>query len=233
MGFSLAQINRLKRDELIKVANLADSTPLMYQKQRTVDETTAIDDALRKIAKAGDDFVTMRDYAKALIKRFDNNNDGVITFQELCNGLRSFEIDLGLKERLALMRKLDVDKDGSITEVELARALNSVEVQLRNEAVNSCLSKIASGAENYPSMRHYVKDLVKKFDSNSDGLLTVQELTDGLRKLNIFLSQREKQSLISRLDINRDGEVSETEILKVLSTYSSSISKTFLNNSVD
>ena len=129
MGFSLAQINRLKRDELIKVANIADSTPLIYQKQKTVDEASLIDEALKKIAKAGDDFVTMRDYAKALIKRFDNNNDGVITFQELCNGLRSFEIDLGLKERLGLMRKLDVDKDGSITEVELARALNSVEVQ--------------------------------------------------------------------------------------------------------
>jgi hypothetical protein len=80
MGFSLAQINRLKRDELIKVANIADSTPLIFQKQKTVDEASLIDEALKKIAKAGDDFVTMRDYAKALIKRFDNNNDGVITF---------------------------------------------------------------------------------------------------------------------------------------------------------
>ena len=132
--------------------------------------------------------MTMRDYSKALIKRFDNNNDGVITFQELCNGLRTFEIDLGLKERLALMRKLDVDKDGSITEVELARALNTVEIQMRNEAIGTCLMKIASGAEGYPSMRHYVRDLVKKFDNNSDGILSVQEMIDGLRKMNIFLT---------------------------------------------
>jgi Ca2+-binding EF-hand superfamily protein len=48
--------------------------------------------------------------------------------------------------------------------------------------------KIASGAEGYPSMRHYVRDLVKKFDNNSDGLLSVQEMIDGLRKMNIFLS---------------------------------------------
>jgi Ca2+-binding EF-hand superfamily protein len=86
------------------------------------------------------------------------------------------------------MRKLDVDKDGTITEVELARALNSVEVALRNEAVTTCLKKIASGAESYSSLRAYVRDLVKKFDINSDGLLTVQELVDGLRKMNIFLS---------------------------------------------
>lgn len=88
---------------------------------------------------------------------------------------------------------------------------------MRNEAVTTCLKKIASGAENYSSMRAYVKDLVKMFDTNSDGLLTVKELTDGLKKLNIFLTQREKQCLISRLDLNRDGEVSENEILKLLS----------------
>lgn len=75
-------------------------------------------------------------------------------------------------------------------------------------------------------MREYVKDLVKKFDSDGDGLLTVQELTDGLRKLNIFLSQREKQSLVGKLDLNRDGEVSEAEILKVLNTVSTTLSKT-------
>jgi Ca2+-binding EF-hand superfamily protein len=72
-----------------------------------------MDEALKKIAKAGDDFVTTRDYSKALIKRFDNNNDGVIIFQELCNGPRTYDdINPGLKERLVLMRKLDVDKDG-------------------------------------------------------------------------------------------------------------------------
>ena len=115
----------------------------------------------------------MRDYAKALIKRFDSNNDGVITFQELCDGLKSFDIDLGLKERIALMRKLDVDKDGEITDVELGRALNTVERQLIRETVNNCLKKIANGAENYNSMREYVKDLIKRFDSNSDGLLSI------------------------------------------------------------
>lgn len=124
----MAQINRLKRDELLKAANLPENTPTMFKKQRTIDETSAVDEAIKKIARAGDDFVSMRDYARALIKRFDNNNDGIITFQELCNGLRTFDIDLGLKERLALMRKLDVDKDGTITEVELGRILHSVEV---------------------------------------------------------------------------------------------------------
>ena len=80
MGFSLAQINRLKRDDLLKAVNLPENTPSLFGKTKVMDEHTAIEEALKKIARAGDDFVTMRDYAKALIKRFDNNNDGVITF---------------------------------------------------------------------------------------------------------------------------------------------------------
>jgi hypothetical protein len=59
---------------------------------------------------------------------------------------------------------------------------------MRNEAVTTCLRKIASGSEEYSSMRAYIKDLMKKFDTNSDGLLSIQELIDGLKKLNIFLT---------------------------------------------
>ena len=193
MGFSLAQINRLKRDDLLKAANIPANGPIasLLSKRgspKASDSTSLIEDSLKKIARAGDDFVSMKDYAKALIKRFDNNNDGVITFQELCDGLKTFDIDLPLKDRLGLMRKLDVDKDGEITHVELARALSTVEIQLTNEAVETCLKKVAAGAENFSNMREYVKELVRRFDENSDGMLTMKELSEGLRKMNIFLT---------------------------------------------
>jgi Ca2+-binding EF-hand superfamily protein len=54
----------------------------------------------------------MRDYARALITRFDRDLDGLITFQELCDGLDQFDIDLSLKDKMSLMKKLDVDADG-------------------------------------------------------------------------------------------------------------------------
>lgn len=66
-------------------------------------------------------------------------------------------------------------------------------------------------------MADYVKDLVRKFDRNSDGFLSMQELTDGLAKIGIFLTQKEIQALMNKLDLNRDGEVSADEILSVLS----------------
>lgn len=192
MGYSLAQINKLKRDDLIRTANIPKESLYQSSKKSYMDEPSQVDEALKKIARAGDDFSSMRDYAKALIRRFDGNNDGVITFQELCDGLRTFDIDLPLKDRIALMRKLDVDKDGEITDVELTRALSSVESSMTSEAVDTCIRKIAGGSENFGSMREYVKELMRRFDENHDGLITVAELADGLRKMGIFLSARER-----------------------------------------
>jgi Ca2+-binding EF-hand superfamily protein len=115
----------------------------------------------------------MKDYARALIKRFDSDNDGVITFTELCEGLKQFDIDLPLNQRIGLMKKLDVDRDGEITDVELTRALKTVEEDMIREAVETAVKKIASGAEEFTSMREYVKVLFKKFDLNNDGLITL------------------------------------------------------------
>ena len=142
----------------------------------------------------------MRDYARALITRFDQDFDGVITFQELCDGLDSFEIDMSVKDRMALMKKLDVDADGEISEIELSRALQSVDAEMTNESVNTALKKIAAGSEGSSSLREYVKDLVKKFDHNSDGLVSINELSEGLSKIHIYLNQREVQALMDKID---------------------------------
>ena len=135
----MAKLNKLKKDDILRAVNLPDSSTI-FNRGNLLKRAgsfggsdgfnagvSPVDEALKKIAKAGEDFVSMKDYARALIKRFDNNSDGVITFQELCDGLRQFDIDLPLKQRIALMKKLDVDRDGEITEVELSKVLQSVE----------------------------------------------------------------------------------------------------------
>lgn len=181
MGYSMAKINSLKKDDILRAINLPDASPNfkkpnLFRRGASVvggDDYSPIDDALKKIAKAGEDFGTMKDYARALIKRFDSDNDGVITFQELCEGLKQFDIDLPLNQRIGLMKKLDVDRDGEITDVELTKALKTVEADMIRDAVETAIKKIASGAEEHSSMREYVKVLFKKFDLNNDGLITL------------------------------------------------------------
>jgi Ca2+-binding EF-hand superfamily protein len=92
---------------------------------------------------------------------------------------------------------------------------------------DATIKKIAAGANKFGSMQEYVRDLVRRFDRNSDGLLSIGELTDGLKKIGITLNSLEVQALMKRLDLNRDGEVSADEILTVLggSAQSSSIEK--------
>lgn len=174
-----------------------------------------------KIASGAEDSEDMRSYAKKLIRKFDQDNDGVITLKELCQGLKTLNIYLNAEEREALMQKLDSNRDGDISEKELFKALSSVSIQdLRQnakEAAEIALKKIAAGAEEYGSMREYVNALMKKFDNDGDGLITFDELSNGLKKLNINLTQKEKQALMKKLDLDADGELSSQELFSVLS----------------
>lgn len=158
----------------------------------------------------------MREYVRFLIKKFDFDNDGIITFNELCDGIRSLNIFLTLKERQALMKALDLNNDGELSADELYKVLSKVDVKFTKsqlkEQIDNVLKKIASGAEDYSSMKEYVKDLMNKFDSNYDGFISFEELTNGLRSIKINLTSQEKQSLMKRFDFNSDGEISEDEI---------------------
>jgi Ca2+-binding EF-hand superfamily protein len=85
------------------------------------------------------------------------------------------------------MERFDIDRDGKISETELTRVLTNGSSSNEN-IVDSTIRKIAAGANKYGSMNEYVRDLVRKFDRNSDGFLSMQELTEGLRKIGIFLN---------------------------------------------
>ena len=75
--------------------------------------------------------------------------------------------------------------------------------------VGNTLKKIASGADESNNMRDYAKKLIRKFDKNSDGLISIGELTSGLKTMNIYLTQEERDALIQKLDLDRNGEISD------------------------
>jgi Ca2+-binding EF-hand superfamily protein len=99
-------------------------------------------------------------------------------------------IFISTQEKQALMERLDIDRDGKITENEMLKVLTDASAST-DSAVQSTIRKIAAGASKYGSMSEYVKDLVRKFDRNSDGFLSIGELTDGLKKIGIFLNSQE------------------------------------------
>jgi len=91
------------------------------------------------------------------------------------------------------MERLDLDRDGKITEKEIYRVLQNAEVPHKrlggiSNVIDSTLRKIASGADDSNDMRAYAKKLIRKFDKNSDGLISLNELTQGLKTMNIYLT---------------------------------------------
>ena len=136
----------------------------------------AVETAIKKIAAGGEDYPSMREYVKALIKKFDNNSDGLITFQELSDGLKKIQIFLSQREKQALMEKLDLNRDGEISAEELLKILKNTDSRLNNyqlsTSVDSVIKRLLDGSEKFNNLRDYARNLIKKFDNNSDGIIS-------------------------------------------------------------
>jgi Ca2+-binding EF-hand superfamily protein len=163
----------------------------------------------------------MRDYSRTLIRKFDRDGDGYISINELTQGLRTMGIFLTPEEREAIMSKFDNNRDGNISDQEIYKVLSSVDTrqlaEMAKESAEVALKKLASGAEDYGSMKDYVKFLIKRFDYDGDGIITFNELCEGIKSIHIFLTLKERQALMRALDLNYDGELSQEELYKVLS----------------
>lgn len=148
--------------------------------------SSSVDNVIKKLVINGKSFGSMKDYARHLIKKFDRDNDGIITFTELCDGLIKLNIMISQADKKGLMDRLDIDRDGKITETEIYRVLSGGAAP---EIIEQTLRKIAAGASSYGSLTEYTRDLVRKFDRNGDGLISIHELNDGLASMSIYLTQ--------------------------------------------
>jgi len=144
------------------------------------------------------------------MQRFDANNDGAISFDELSDGVRSLGINLTLAEKQSLMKKFDVNYDGEVTAQELLNVISTTNSKLSKtqlgNSVDQVLRKMASGADQFGSMKEYIQTLVTRFDKNYDGHISFDELCAGLNSFQIFLNAQEKRALMNKLDLDKDGD---------------------------
>jgi Ca2+-binding EF-hand superfamily protein len=164
----------------------------------------------------------MAEYVRDLVRKFDRNSDGLLSIQELTDGLRKIGISLTNKEIQALMTKLDLNRDGEVSAEEILKTLSSIGTGFAvspssNSTLDNVISKMVQSGKSFPSLKDYAKHLIRKWDKDSDGIITFSELCDGIYKLNIMISQPDKRALMELLDIDRDGKITETELFRVLS----------------
>lgn len=59
------------------------------------------------IKKGVEKYRSLEDFVDALMIKFDTNGDGFISIEELGVGLKSINVKISEKEKLALMKELD------------------------------------------------------------------------------------------------------------------------------
>lgn len=93
----------------------------------------SLENILRKIKKGQSAYKNLQEYVISLIAFLDKNNDGVISFEEFCNGLKSMNIFVSNHEEHTLMRRFDKNGDGVISMEEFYNTLADVyDKQWRN-----------------------------------------------------------------------------------------------------
>jgi Ca2+-binding EF-hand superfamily protein len=61
-----------------------------------------------------------------------------------------------------------------------------------------------------------VIDLIRKIDKNGDNVISFKEFADGLKSLNIFVTNHEEHALMRKFDQNKDGVISMEEFYNTL-----------------
>lgn len=137
------------------------------------------------------------------------------------------------------MKRLDFNQDGDIAEIELYKALapyNSrkqpsgsgtsrdispgkvslLQKERERISIYDVVEKIKRVAAKYQSLKHYVSSMMRRYDTDGDGYVNFQELSDGLDHDNVRISKEEKLALMKHLDVDCDGTVSREEIFNAL-----------------
>merc|ERR1719393_709059 len=137
----------------------------------------------------------------------------------------------------AAFRRWDVNKDGSISIGELKAGLSSSGIIFSDQEVETCFAVGDRNGDNEVSMEEFVDLLssshasasgpIRKFfefcveqafnniDTNKDGSISYQELSNSLRKAGF--SDQEIHTIFALADHDGDGEVSLHELLRSLS----------------
>jgi hypothetical protein len=83
-------------------------------------------------------------------------------------------------------------------------------------SIKAIINKIKAPARNYPDLQSYAIDLLKKFDKNNNKFIDFDEFTEGLRSLNITITNHEQHALMKVFDHNNDGQISMEEFYNTL-----------------
>ena len=134
-----------------------------------------------------------------MFKLMDENSDGVLTLEEIKNGLKNCKFNLEIKEQdlIQLFNDMDTDKNGLINYTEFIAALMDYEKNIKKEHLIECFQNYDedhSGKIDFNEFckiltpqneeeKKELKNLYDQFDDNGDGEIDIEEFIQGFKKM--------------------------------------------------
>ncbi|KAG2713336.1 hypothetical protein I3843_04G163300 [Carya illinoinensis] len=148
---------------------------------------------------------------KKIFATFDKNGDGFITKQELRESLKNIRILVTEKEVEEMVVKVDANEDGLIEFDEFCVLCESMVSEKRAGNDEGDGAKGVESSE--VGVEEDLKEAFDVFDTNRDGLITVEEL--GLVLCSLGLKEGKKKEdckeMIRNVDMDGDGMVNFDE----------------------
>jgi len=133
-----------------------------------------------------------------IFKLIDENSDGVLTLEEIKNGIEhcKFKFKLNEEKIIELFNDMDIDKNGLVNYTEFVSALLDYEKSIKQEHLIACFQNYdadSSGKINFKEFckilrpqsekeKDELKELYDRFDDNKDGEIDIDEFINGFKK---------------------------------------------------
>ena len=169
-----------------------DLSPIMkYSKLNLVQKSVINFRAFHMTTNEAQEFID-------IFKLIDENSDGVLTFEEIKNGIQHCKFNFAINEDIIikLFNDMDIDKNGLINYTEFVSALMDYEKNIKLEHLKECFQNYDEDQSGKICFKEFcnilrpqneeekkeLKKLYDIFDDNGDGEIDIDEFIQGFKK---------------------------------------------------